>query len=121
MPAQWTKGLLSDLIPWFEWILSYVQYYDPSARVTSAFRSRTEQARLYRRWQAGLMPGPVAPPGLSLHEQGRAVDIYTNVQGDVASITYALKQAGAAWQQVGGTWGGAFKGSGKYDPIHFEA
>lgn len=117
----WTQGLRADLIPWFKWIVSYVQYYDPTARVTSAFRSNSEQRRLYDRWSRGLMPGPVAPPGLSLHEQGRAIDVYTNNEHDYASINYALEQAGAAWESVGGRWGGHFKGTGKFDPIHFEA
>lgn len=119
--SSWTQGLRKDLIPWFEWIASYVRYYDPVAKVTSAYRSNSEQARLYRRWQLGLMPGPVAPPGRSMHEQGRAIDIWTTNEHDSASINYALKQAGAAWESVGGTWGGHFKGTGKYDPIHFEA
>lgn len=120
MSASWTLGLRSELIPWFEWIVSFVQYYDPSARVSSAYRSNSEQARLYRRFLAGLMPGPVAPPGLSLHEQGRAIDIWTVSGKETASINRALELGGAAWERVGGTWGGHFKTVGS-DPIHFEA
>lgn len=121
MAKSWTQGLRSELVPWFEWILSYVQYYDPTARVSSAYRSNSEQSRLYRRFLAGLMPGPVAPPGLSLHEQGRAIDIYTASGKETARIMDALTRAGAAWEAQGGRWGGDFKGVGKYDPIHFEA
>lgn len=119
----WTNGLRPDLIPWFEWILSYTQYYEPTATVSSAYRSATEQARLYRRFLQGLMPGPVAPPGLSKHEQGRAIDIWSNAWNsnfDAANPPDALAQAGSAWESVGGTWGGHFK-TVDPDPIHFEA
>lgn len=112
MAAGWTAGLVPELIPWFQWILSVVQFFDHSAVVSSGYRSSTEQARLYRRFQQGLMPGPVAPPGLSYHEQGRAVDILASDD--------ALRSAASYWTKVGGRWGGAFKGEGKYDPIHFE-
>lgn len=118
---SWTAGLRKELIPWFEWILSYAQYFDRSVRVTSAYRSSTEQARLYRRFLAGLMPGPVAPPGLSKHEQGRAVDLWSSSGKETELLINALQNAGQAWEQHGGTWGGHFKGSGKYDPMHFEA
>lgn len=116
-------GLRPELVPWFQWIAAYVQYYDNQAQVTSAWRSRAEQARLYRRYQLGLMPGPVAPPGSSMHELGRAIDIYDNAWDatfDPANPPEALALAGAAWQAVGGTWGGGFK-SVAPDPIHFEA
>jgi hypothetical protein len=117
---SWTSGLRPDLIPWFEWIVSYVQWYDPTARVTSGWRSTSEQSRLYRRYLAGLMPGPVAPPGLSKHERGEAIDIWTVSGKQTPAITEALRQAGRAWQAVGGTWGGDFK-TVDADPIHFEA
>ena len=110
---SWSAGLQPQLVPWFEWIVRVIQYFDPAARVSSAYRSTTEQARLYRRWQQGLMPGPVAPPGLSYHEQGRAIDVLASED--------ALRAAAPYWTKVGGRWGGAFKGAGKYDPIHFEA
>lgn len=121
--SQWTVGLNPDLVPWFSWILSYLQYYDPTVKVSSGYRSSAEQARLYRRYLAGLMPGPVAPPGLSMHEQGRAIDVWSqNWESDFDPYNPpdALQLAGRAWQAVGGTWGGDFK-TVKPDPIHFEA
>ena len=121
--SGWTGGLRPELVPWFQWIVAYVQYYDSQAQVTSGYRSSGEQAKLYRRYLQGLMPGPVAPPGQSMHEQGRAIDIYDNAWDatfDPANPPEALAQAGAAWQSVGGTWGGAFQ-SVAPDPIHFEA
>jgi hypothetical protein len=111
MPT-WTRGLAEPLIPYFLWIVSYINYYDPAGRVSSAYRSTTEQARLYRRYLSGLMPGPVAPPGSSYHEVGRAIDVLATDE--------ALAAAGAAWESVGGTWGGHFKTVAS-DPIHFQA
>jgi len=110
---SWDQGLRPDLLPWFRWIVSYVKYYDPAGAVSSGYRSNSEQTRLYRRFQQGLMPGPVAPPGLSRHERGEAIDVLAKES--------ALAAAGAAWESVGGVWGGHFRGTGKYDPIHFEA
>lgn len=77
------------------------------ARVTSVRRSRRQQARLYRRFLAGQSRFPAAPPGQSLHEQGRAFDIYADDE--------TLRRLGAIWERAGGTWGGRFG-----DPIHFE-
>ena len=110
---SWDTGLRPELRPYFVALVQYLQRLDPGARVTSARRSRAEQARLYRRWQMGLMPGPVAPPGLSYHEYGRAIDVDASKS--------ALRTAAEWWESIGGVWGGHFKGSGKYDPIHFQA
>lgn len=77
-------------------------------RITSTRRSRGEQTRLYRRYQQGLNPFPVAAPGTSAHEFGYAFDM-------VVSPMDALTDVGAYWQAQGGIWGGAFK-----DPVHFE-
>lgn len=77
-------------------------------RVTSTRRSTQEQTRLYRRYQQGLNPYPVAPPGTSAHEFGYAFDM-------VVSPMDAITDVGAYWEQQGGVWGGEFS-----DPIHFE-
>lgn len=79
-----------------------------SARVTSARRSHAQQAALYRNYLAGRATFPAAPPGLSKHEQGLAVDIVVNPPALQAAL-------GRWWQSVGGTWGGQYQ-----DPIHFE-
>jgi D-alanyl-D-alanine carboxypeptidase len=42
------------------------------------FRSHEEQAALYQQHLAGQHPAPVAPPGHSMHEIGRAWDISTS-------------------------------------------
>ena len=79
-----------------------------SARITSAKRSRAQQAVLYKNFLAGKAKFPAAPPGTSKHEKGMAVDIV--VEPPEAQIAL-----GRWWQEVGGTWGGQFQ-----DPIHFE-
>ncbi len=76
-------------------------------RVTSTLRTPTEQKRLYRRFQKGLNPYPVAPPGTSAHEYGYAFDMVVNGEQNQADL-------GSVWQQWGGVWGGAG------DPVHFE-
>lgn len=111
--ASWERGLDPDVLPYFRQLVEWIQSVDNMARVTSGYRSSGEQARLYRRFQEGLMPGPVAPPGYSYHEYGRAIDIDADER--------VLAAAGRAWEEAGGRWGGTFKGAGKYDPIHFQA
>jgi hypothetical protein len=75
-------------------------------RVTSTVRTRSEQARLYRRFLAGAAGYPVAPPGYSSHEYGEAFDM-------VVSPMEALADVGYTWQQWGGGWNPA-------DAVHFE-
>ena len=77
-------------------------------RITSTRRTSAEQARLYRRYQQGLNPYPVAPPGTSAHEFGFAFDM-------MVTPADALPDVGAYWKANGGVWGGEFN-----DPIHFE-
>src|SRR5713226_6699652 len=75
-------------------------------RITSTFRTRSEQGRLYRRFLAGAAGFPVAPPGFSAHEYGEAFDM-------VVSPMEALADVGYTWQTWGGGWGPG-------DAVHFE-
>lgn len=102
------RGTLPELQPYFAVLVRAAQQVDPTARLTSAYRSSTEQARLYRRYVAGLSKYPVAPPGRSKHEQGRAIDIIARPE--------VLRWLGTWWESIGGRWGGRFN-----DDIHFEA
>jgi len=77
----------------------------PQLRVTSVYRSYSEQLELYR--NRARNPYPVAPPGRSYHGARRAWD----ATGPAAALTHA----GRTWQSWGGTWGGPT------DPIHFQA
>lgn len=104
---SWSRGLRRELRPYFERLFQIATQLDPAARITSAYRSRAEQERLYRRWLAGLSRFPAAPPGRSKHEKGRAIDLVAEPA--------VLRRLGAIWEAAGGTWGK------EQDPIHFEA
>jgi len=99
--VSWSRGLIRPLRPWAEALVSYF----PQLTVTSVYRSRSEQLELYRNRAQNRYP--VAPPGRSYHEVGRAWDM----TGPAAD----LREAGRTWQSWGGKWGGA------RDPIHFQA
>jgi hypothetical protein len=72
--------------------------------VTSVYRSRTEQLRLWHNRHNN--PYPVAPPGSSHHEYRRAFD--------AVGPAPAHRAAGLWWRSIGGQW---FES----DPIHFQA
>jgi hypothetical protein len=76
-------------------------------RITSTVRTHTQQARLFRKWQAGLSPFPAAPPGTSAHEFGFAFDM-------VVTPMEALADVGYTWETWGGVWGS------QRDPVHFQ-
>jgi len=99
---------LSALEPWLQPYASWLVNLYPAAEVTSVRRTWSEQSYLYRRFLAGQTDYPAAPPGRSLHEQGRAFDLKAPPE--------VLEQLGEIWEQMGGRWGGRFQ-----DPIHFEA
>lgn len=99
MSSQLLDGLQYWLQPWAR----YLVLHYPRLRVTSGYRSYTEQLELYR--NRAKNPYPVAPPGYSKHNYGLAWDM----SGDLAD----LRSAGAVWKSWGGTWS-------ETDPIHFE-
>ncbi len=97
---------LSGLQPWLrphaEIAVTYAARY--GGKVTSTYRSWSEQ---YSLWvNRSRNPYPVAPPGRSMHQYGRAFDI-------VAPLP-VLHQLGAWWRSIGGRWNPS-------DAIHFEA
>jgi len=92
------------LAPWARWLISAWPYGD----LTSTRRSHREQAQLYAAFLRGETKYPVAPPGHSYHELGRAFDYLAPDE--------ILSQLGALWQSAGGRWGGCCR-----DNIHFEA
>lgn len=94
------RGLQRWLQPYAEELVSYF----PRLQITSVRRSYTEQLRLWNTRQYN--PYPVAPPGASLHEYGRAWDM-VGPEDD-------LEEAGAIWNSWGGHWS-------PRDRIHFEA
>lgn len=105
---SWERGVNRQLLPWFQALFALAKRMDRSARITSSYRSRAEQIRLYRRYLAGQSRFPAAPPGHSMHQYGRAIDIVARPE--------VLRRLGELWEGVGGRWGGRVR-----DPIHFDA
>lgn len=106
-----TNGLYPPFKEYVRVFLDAVRKAGVSVRVTSGFRSRAEQDRLYRDYRMGRSKYPAAYPGTSLHEWGLAVDL------SAALGPRALQVLGSVWEECGlGIWGGHFS-----DPIHFEA
>jgi hypothetical protein len=103
------QALVAGLRPWARALILEAARVGLQPRLTSTRRSHSQQARLYRRFLAGLSEFPVAAPGHSAHELGLAFDLI------VTPLT-ALADLGNVWEGWGGTWGGRF-----HDPIHFEA
>lgn len=79
--------------------------YSQGGYQTSGDRSIAYQAQLYDEWRRGLRRYPVAPPGRSMHNYGRAFDLFA----------HNLPELGRIWTAWGGRWGG------ESDPVHFEA
>jgi hypothetical protein len=80
-------------------------------KVVSGLRSTERQKQLYAARASN--PYPVAVPGTSLHEKGRAVDV--GVIGKASATTWNI--VGSVGKQLGLRWGGDFR---KPDPVHFE-
>lgn len=102
------SGLRRDFRPWARDLVHVASVAGVQPRVTSTLRSYTYQTRLYRDFQAGRNPYPVAPPGTSAHELGLAFDMVTSPMS-------ALAELGRVWESWGGVWGGRFA-----DEVHFE-
>lgn len=99
--------------PFATQLLRLARSIDARFVVTSARRSRSDQARLFARYQAGQSPFTALPPGRSQHERGLAVDL-ARLNMDPANDEL-LAALGDAWRKAGGVWGGSA------DPVHFEA
>jgi D-alanyl-D-alanine carboxypeptidase len=98
--------LVPELAPFAHALVDAAGAAGLQPRITSTVRTRSEQARLYRRFLAGAAGFPVAPPGYSAHEYGEAFDMVT-------SPMEALADVGYTWQTWGGGWNPA-------DAVHFE-
>jgi len=91
--------------PWARWLYQVAIVNDLQPRVTSTYRSISQQARLYNEYRAGRRQLPAAPPGRSLHNFRLAFDM----------VAIDLRALGNLWTSVGGRWGG------ERDPVHFGA
>jgi LAS superfamily LD-carboxypeptidase LdcB len=56
------------------WSLEVARYYKVPVTVTSTYRSKSLQRRLYNRYKAGESRWPAAKPGQSAHNYGLAFD-----------------------------------------------
>jgi len=68
--------------------------------VTSGYRSKAEQSRIYADKLAGRHAGPVAKPGTSDHERGQAIDVAFGPGISEASIKAAFAKEGVAIKQL---------------------
>lgn len=98
----------SGLVPWLEpaaeWLYQVAAYNGLRPRITSVYRTHTQQAYLRQRYERGLSDLYAAPVGQSYHEYGRAFDMVTDNPSAL----------GALWNRIGGTWTAG-------DPVHFQA
>lgn len=74
-------------------------------RVTSGFRTLASQRRLFELRRAGRWPFPVAPPGMSTHNYGLAIDAIAepfrfHAEGDQPQLLFAIAP------RFGLHWGG---------------
>lgn len=102
--------MFSDLhpsfAPWARWLYACAEYNRLSPRVTSTYRSLSDQQRLRSRYEMGESRYPAAKPGCSQHNYGLAFDM----------VSQNNAWLGRVWESVGGRWGGTFS---NYDPVHF--
>jgi len=89
-------------------MLQILSLLNVSARVTSTCRSSAEQARLYalRQSRPDIQPYPVARPGTSYHEYGRAFDLSFPSQEHLSYAVIVARYLGFRWSPT--------------DPVHFE-
>lgn len=74
--------------------------------ITSTFRSKKEQEKLYRQFRAGLSDFPVAFPGESTHQLGIAVDLVPERVVDLPVVVEVMRAVGFKW-------------AGPQDRVHF--
>lgn len=87
--------------------------------ITSGLRTYAEQKSLYDRWKAGTFHAPsVAPPGTSLHESGRALDLRDS--GSTPGVTVA-GNARSNWLRLNARkFGFSANGYSFGEPWHYE-
>lgn len=74
-------GLHPEVRERVAWLLQRAREERLNVTVTSTLRTRAKQEQLYRAWLARGRTGlPAAPPGLSTHEYGFAVDLVSDDQ-----------------------------------------
>lgn len=74
--------------------------YGIQTQITSTVRSSAKQQKLYEMSRRGLLNYPVAPPGASLHETGRAVDMLVRPESQLPLAASVGRQFGFKWAGV---------------------
>lgn len=105
IPRNWEAGVAPWLVQGIHQLLMFGAREGILGHVTSARRSHTQQRRLYAQYLKGMTLYPVAPPGLSDHERGLAVDVWTGSEA-------GNQRLGMIWRQMGGAWS-------PRDSVHF--
>jgi D-alanyl-D-alanine dipeptidase len=105
---SWDAGLHPSFAPYARYLVDVARANGLGPVVTSAYRSYSQQAVLYRRFLAGQSSLPAAPPGRSKHQFGLAIDV------DLPQNRQYLAALGRWWLSIGGGWFPS-------DPVHFEA
>lgn len=99
LPARYAGGLL-DAEVWASFVTAHDQAVAEGidVRLSDVLRTRKQQAAARLRWKRG--EGPFAlPPGESLHELGRAVDVDVDALGEDYHRWVAIA-ARHGWRQV---------------------
>jgi len=102
------RRLRPELRPWATALFDVATRFRLAPRVTSTFRSLSEQRLLYEKFLRGQSRFPAAPPGRSRHNFGLAFDM-------IANTPEGQDFLGRVWESWGGRWGGRFN-----DVIHFD-
>jgi len=101
-PGIWVARAI---LPYLQELRARARRMGATFRVTSGYRSASQQRQLQVRWEAGD-PDVVAPPAPnSLHLLGLAFDVESD----------ALPALGLYAEGIGLRWGGRFQ-----DPVHFD-
>ena len=95
------RSLDPGIRPWAQWMYDTAELNKLRPRITSTFRSVSEQRSLWEERMNRVLP--VAFPGCSQHNYGLAWDMVTDNQPALGDL----------WNRVGGRWGGAS------DPVHY--
>ena len=90
-----------------------------SLHIRDGYRTYAQQKNLWDRWKAGTFSAPsVAPPGTSLHETGRALDVYDS--GTTPGVTVAGNSRSNWLRNNAAKYGFNPAGYGFKEPWHIE-
>ena len=92
-------------------LIHRVETYGYPLGISSTYRDYEAQDALYA--QGRTKPGNIvtnARGGQSIHNYGFAFDIFLNIRGQEYTNNAFFDLAGRIWEEMGGVWGGSWKG-----------